>query len=318
MTRPEVPADVAARARDIIEGRVPPVVPRDAATVILLRPAAPSVRSPSPGVEVYMLRRRRSMAFAPGAYVFPGGGVDESDADEEPPCPPGSTASRESGAADCAGLYAGPDSADFGEVIDASPARARALARAAVRETFEESGVLLAGPSRTAVVSDTSGEDWEADRQALAERSVSLAALLARRGLVLRADLLRPWARWITPEAEKLRYDTRFFVAPLPAGQHAAGPCGEADEVAWFRPAEAIAAAEAGEIRLLPPTAVTLRELAAFPDVPAILAARRRITPRQPRVVLGSGTSGSGQPGGRSGTQMRAWLAMPEDTEGQE
>jgi 8-oxo-dGTP pyrophosphatase MutT (NUDIX family) len=316
VSRLEVPANVAARAWDIREGRVPPAQPRDAATVILLRPAAPlapsSSRPAPPGTEIYMLRRKRSMAFAPGAYVFPGGCVDESDADEGPPG---------SGAAG----WAGPDPARLGRALGVPPARARALVRAAVRETFEESGVLLAGPSRTTVVSCNQGEDWEADRRALAERSLSLAGLLARRGLVLRADLLRPWARWVTPEAEELRYDTRFFVAPLPAGQRAAGPCGEADEVAWVRPAAAITAAEAGEIRLLPPTAATLRELAAFPDVPAILAARRRITPRQPRVILGdwlpgapgapgaAGAGGCGGPKVREGPGVRAWLAMPED-----
>jgi 8-oxo-dGTP pyrophosphatase MutT (NUDIX family) len=226
-----------------------------------------------------MLRRLQTMAFAAGAYVFPGGSVDESDTD--------------SGHG-----WAGPAPGDFAGALGLPPEEAQALVRAAVRETFEECGVLLAGPSADAVVSDTSGDDWQADRQALASGSVSLAELLARRGLVLRADLLRPWARWITPEAEPRRYDTRFFTAPVPPAQRAMGGTGEADEAAWLRPAAAIAAAGAGQLVLLPPTAITLRELSAFADVPAIFAARRRVIPKQPRVVF---------------TDGHAWLDLPDE-----
>ena len=270
LTRLPVPGQIAARAVGILEGRLTPVVPCDAATVMLLRAAGTGPPSSPRPAEVYLLRRLQSMAFAPGAYVFPGGCVDESDADG-------------------GHGWAGPEPAELGPVLGLPPERAGALIRAAVRETFEESGVLLAGPTADSVVADTSGDDWAADRQALADRSVSLAGLLARRGLVLRADLLRPWARWITPEAERRRYDTRFFTAVLPAGQLAAGGTGEADQAAWLRPAAAIAAAEDGELTLLPPTAITLRELAAFPDVPAILAVRRRIIPRRPAVIFADG-----------------------------
>ena len=76
--------------------------------------------------------------------------------------------------------------------------------------------MLLAGPSADSVVADTTGEDWEADRRALLDRSLSLAEMLARRGLVLRSDLLRPWSRWITPVIEERRFDARFFAAALP------------------------------------------------------------------------------------------------------
>ena len=270
LTRLPIPGQIAARAAGILEGRLTPAVPRDAATFMLLRAAGAGPPSSPRPAEVYMLRRLQSMAFAPGAYVFPGGCVDESDADG-------------------GHGWAGPEPAELGPVLGLPPERAGPLIRAAVRETFEESGVLLAGPTADSAVADTSGDDWAADRQALADRSVSLAGLLARRGLVLRADLLRPWARWITPEAEQRRYDTRFFAAALPAGQLAAGGTGEADQAAWLRPADAIAAAEDGKLALLPPTAITLRELAAFQDVPAILAARRRIIPRRPAVIFADG-----------------------------
>src|SRR5262249_32344652 len=116
---------------------------------------------------------------------------------------------------------------------------------AAVRETFEEAGILLAGiPDEELVVPE--GPDWDADRAALTAGELSLAELLARRGLVLRADLLTPWARWITPLAEPRRFDTRFFAAALPAGQTVVGHAAEADQIAWLRPADGLAAAPRG------------------------------------------------------------------------
>jgi 8-oxo-dGTP pyrophosphatase MutT (NUDIX family) len=150
---------------------------------------------------------------------------------------------------------------------------------AAVRETFEESGVLLAGHTPGDVVGDTTAEDWETDRKALINRTLSFSQFLQRRALVLRADLLRPWAHWITPESEPRRYDTRFFVAALPEGQLTRDVSGEADRVAWVRPSEAVAAVDRGEMAMLPPTYVTLRDLAEFRTVDDALAAaeRRRI-----------------------------------------
>ena len=276
-----LPPHFAARARDVLDGTVAPVTPRDAATVMLLRPlpggAQPDGADGS-GVQVYMLRRRSSMAFAPGAYVFPGGSVDASDEDDSV-------------------AWAGPDAAEWGRLLDAPAPLARVLICAAVRETFEESGVLLAGPDAQTVVARTGDEAWEADRRALLAGSLSLAGLLRHRGLVLRSDLLRPWARWITPVTEERRYDTRFFAAALPAGQHARDVSGEADETAWLEPGAALAAARRGEIALFPPTAVTLGELRACGQVQAALAARRRITALIPEVYLANGA---------------AWLTVPD------
>ena len=234
------------------------------------------------GAEVFLLRRTRALEFAPGACVFPGGSVDERDADP---------AVAEEG-------WVGPAPADLGHLLGISADRARALVCAAVRETFEESGVLLAGPSPTELVPDSAV--LVQDRHRLLDGSLSLGELLRRHGLVLRADLLTPWARWITPEISPRRFDTWFFAAALPDGQlaglAAAGP-GEADSGTWWRPSAALEAARAGEITLLPPTAVTLAELAAHADIAGVLAERRVITPLMPTVVV---------------EEERTWLAMPQ------
>jgi 8-oxo-dGTP pyrophosphatase MutT (NUDIX family) len=277
-SRIRVPRGMADRAREFAEAGLRPAVPRDAATVILVRPGPGDS-----GVEVFLLRRTRALEFAPGACVFPGGSVDERDAD------PAITGDG----------WVGPSPAEFGQLLGIAEDRARALVCAAVRETFEESGVLLAGPSRGELVRDSAIQD----QHALLEGALSFGDLLSRRGLALRADLLTPWARWITPEISPRRFDTWFFAAALPPGQLAglagAGP-GESDSGIWWQPAAALEAARAGQITLLPPTAVTLAELAAYQDVAGILGERRVITPLMPTVVV---------------EDERAWLAMPQATE---
>lgn len=261
-----LPAGAGRALAGIAGGHRGPAAPRDASSVLLLRPAAGGAS----GSEVFLLRRARSMAFAPGASAFPGGSVDPRD-----------------GAGEVA--WAGPGAAAWGERLGAPPGLARALVCAAVRETFEETGVLLAGPDGATLVADTSGADWEADRQALLDRSLSLAALLHRRGLVLRTDLLRAWARWVTPEAEPRRYDTRFFAAALPPGQRTRHVGGEADQVAWWHPAAALQAARERKLALLPPTAVCLAQLDASGGVEEALAASRDLAPVRPEVVAAGG-----------------------------
>ncbi len=264
VNRLRLPDTFAEQARDVIEGRVEEARARDAATVVILRD------HPQRGLQVFMLRRAASMAFAPGAYVFPGGSVDPRDAD------------RTIG-------WAGPDPAAWGVAFGADETLAGELVRAAVRETFEESGVLLAGPTPDSVIDDTRGDDWEADRQALIDRTLSFADLLDRRGLVLRSDLLRPWAHWITPVIETKRYDTRFFMAAIPPGQRARDVSTEADRVAWLSPGDAVERARAGELTLLPPTIVTLLELTAYDSVAAVLATERDIAPRLPEAAIVDG-----------------------------
>ncbi|MBZ5736324.1 NUDIX hydrolase [Nocardioides sp. TRM66260-LWL] len=241
-----LPDPVAALAREFADGLREPVEPRDAATVVLLRPGAD-------GEPVtYLLRRHVTMDFAGGMAVFPGGGVDRRDFDAEVG-------------------WAGPSPAAWAERLGCSEELARALVCAAVRETFEESGVLLAGPSPDAVVADTTGEEWEADRVALEGRALSLTALLVRRGLVLRTDLLGVWDAWLTPEFEPRRYRTWFFVARLPEGQVTRDVSSESTSVVWMPAAEAASAAEAGSLALMPPTYLTCLEIGAFGSVDAVL-----------------------------------------------
>jgi len=241
-------AGMVDTVKRLASGETQPTEPRHAATVILTRDGAD-------GPEVYLLRRKATLAFAAGAFVFPGGSIDPRD--EE--------------VADSA--WVGPPPSRWADLLSSDERLARALVCAAVRETFEESGVLLAGADADSVVADTSGDDWEADRLALLDRSLSLAELLRRRGLALRADLLRAWAHWLTPEVEPKRFDTRFFVAALPQGQRTRHVGGEADRVTWLRPVDALAGAERGEMMLMPPTIAALTDLADFADIAAILAA---------------------------------------------
>ncbi|MBW8482897.1 NUDIX hydrolase [Actinomadura sp. PM05-2] len=255
------------------DGTFTPAAARHAATVVVLRDR------PGGGVQAFMLRRVSSMAFAPGAYVFPGGSVDPRDGEGELG-------------------WSGPAPEAWGEAFAASPTLARELVCAAVRETFEETAVLLAGPTGGTVVDDTRGDDWEADRRALLDRSSSFGGFLARRGLVLRSDLLRPWAHWITPAIEPKRYDTRFFVAAMPAGQRARDVSTESDHAAWVDPADAVAKAKAGEWFLLPPTIATLAELAGYATVADVLAAPREIVVHEPTGAIIDG---------------EAYLVLPED-----
>jgi 8-oxo-dGTP pyrophosphatase MutT (NUDIX family) len=257
-----LPADLLDRARAFLRGGLDVAGTRDAATVVLLRDG----RGGS-GLEVYLLRRATTMAFAAGQHVFPGGSVDPRDGDRSP-------------------AWAGQSASAWGESLGCDSTMGRALVCAAVRETFEESGVLLAGPSADAVVADTTSAAWEADRRALLDRSESLGELLERRGLVLRSDLLRPWAHWITPEFEPRRFDTRFFVAAVPAGQLARDVSGEADQAVWMSVAGAVGGFGSGTLPMLPPTIVALRELAAYDTVDEVLAEEMTVTPWMPRAVL--------------------------------
>lgn len=249
-----MPPEVSERARALLEGAWQPPPVRDASTVVLLRDAA--------GLETFLMRRASTMAFAAGMYVFPGGRIDASDADID--------LSWAEGSLDPARMTA-------------TSQQARGLIVGAVREVFEETGVLLAIDERGRPPEEDA--DWEADRAAVAESSPALAEVLARRRLRLDPGLLPLWTHWVTPEIESKRYDVRFFVAAVPPGQRVRDVSGEADHVRWVSPGTALHDYSRGELPMLPPTVATLADLAALPDVAAVLAsaAERDVRPLMPR-----------------------------------
>jgi len=244
-----LPEKVVGLAREYEDGTRTPVEPRDAATVILVAPAP----EPGAGPAVYYLRRQVTMDFAGGMVVYPGGGVDPRDFDATV-------------------AWAGPSPAAWAQRLGCDEETARALVCAAVRETFEESGVLLAGASEGEVVADTTGADWEADRVALETRELAMTDFLTRRGLVLRTDLLGVWDAWLTPVFEPKRFRTWFFVARLPEGQVTRDVSTESSEVTWLPARDAVDQAEAGTLAMMPPTYLTSMEVGGYDDPDAVMA----------------------------------------------
>jgi 8-oxo-dGTP pyrophosphatase MutT (NUDIX family) len=238
----------------------PPLTPRPAATVMLVRDSAE-------GIAVFLMRRHSRMEFAAGVMVFPGGGVDDRDRNAEI-------------------AWAGPPPQWWAGRFGIEPDLAEALVCAAARETFEESGVLFAGPAddRGGIVGDASV--YRDSRHELASGTLSFADFLRRENLVLRSDLLRPWANWVTPEAERTRrYDTYFFVGALPEGQRADGENTESDHAGWTTPRAAIDDFAAGRNFLLPPTWTQLDSLAGR-TAADVLAVERQIVTVQPLLEM--------------------------------
>lgn len=226
----------------------PPVTPRDAATVVLLRD------TPA-GYEVFLVRRHAKSGFMGGATVFPGGKLDEQDRD-----------------ARILARVRGRASAEAARVLDEldMPERALALFVAAIRETFEEAGVLLAEVARP---------DAIAAERARLEQGASFADVLDALGAELRLDWLVPLSRWVTPAVEPRRFDARFFLTRIPPGQTAARDARETTEAHWLSPADALAHDLADRILLPPPTLRTLENLSVHAAIDDALEAARRGTP---------------------------------------
>jgi 8-oxo-dGTP pyrophosphatase MutT (NUDIX family) len=240
-----------------------PIVPRDSATVIVLREAG--------SLEVFMLERHIKSDFAGGAYVFPGGTVDASDRD--------------------------PALVDLVDGCDALTARTaedadlvRALAVCAIRETFEEAGILLA---RHADGTPVRLDDpvWNDKRKALANREIDAVSLAKETGIRYAADLLRFWQRWVTPVFAPRRYDTRFFVAVMPQGQSPLHDDVETTASTWVKPADAIARGRSGELVIIFPTRKTLESLERYASASAVFEASRErpVDPVLPRFVMEDG-----------------------------
>ena len=241
-----------------------PLPVRPAATVMLVRDTVESI-------EVFLMRRHAAMQFAAGMTVFPGGGVDDRDRD-------GDLLGN--------GAWYGPGADWWAERFGIEADLAEALVCAAARETFEESGVLFAGPADDpdGIVADASV--YHQARAALEDRSLSCAEFLRGEKLVLRADLLRPWSNWVTPKEERTRrYDTYFFVGALPQGQRADGENTESDQAGWARPESAIEDFAEGRALLLPPTWSQLDSLTGR-TVEEVLGLERQIAKVQPKLTV--------------------------------
>jgi 8-oxo-dGTP pyrophosphatase MutT (NUDIX family) len=217
--------------------------PRDAATLILLRDSD----RPSGGIEVLLLQRHARSAFLPGAHVFPGGVVEEADYGPEM-------------AALCQGISFDQAHRIIKDI--SPPEKSLGFFVAAVREAFEESGILLAH-----------GQISIDERQMMrlggyrAEVHANPSIFVSRlrdEDLKLATDTLFYFAHWITPEALPIRFDARFFVAAVPSGQEASPDGKETVEARWISPRNALAEHQMGRLKLAPPTFHSLGELAGF------------------------------------------------------
>jgi 8-oxo-dGTP pyrophosphatase MutT (NUDIX family) len=233
--------------------------PRRASTVMLVRDGAS-------GPEVFMQRRVAGMAFAASMMVFPGGGVDVRDAEADLP-------------------WSGPTPEEWARRLGCSPAEARMFVAAAVREVFEECGVLLASGASGGPLADVSGDAWRRVRDDLESRAVSLHDVLVEHDLVLRSDLVVAKAHWLTPVFEPRRYDTWFFAALVPPGQVADGDTTEADHADWFVPAELLRAYADGSALMLPPTVMCVEEVGAAASASDFITHSERLPLIMPEVV---------------------------------
>jgi 8-oxo-dGTP pyrophosphatase MutT (NUDIX family) len=216
------------------------VEPREAATVMLVRDC--------PALEVFMLRRSLRSVFVGGAYVFPGGAVDPADRDPA-----------------LLAAVAGIDAADAARRLRLDDALGFWVA--AIRESFEEAGVMLARHAATderLVLDLGAPSELDADRRALIAGDRSLLEIITARGLALDGGALAPFARWITPPGAPRRYDTWFFVAPAPAGHVYEHDDEETIASVWVRPADALEQARLKEIELIYPTFRCLQALSHF------------------------------------------------------
>jgi len=250
----------------------PPVATRDAATVLALRDTGD-------GPQVFMVRRDSRLGFLGGAHVFPGGALDERDC--------------EAAATD---VLCGIEGVGELARVHSDPARARGLLMAAVRELFEESGILLARDA------SHQGNDWidldqagprserlKAGRAELSSRGGDFAAMIRAEALRVDVSGLRFFAHWITPEREKKRFDTRFFLARAPEHQSARHCEVESSAGEWITPRLALSRYRQREIELVPPTIASLERVRDFESVDAALNAftNADIPCIRPKIQLG-------------------------------
>jgi len=242
-----------------------PPTPQEAASIIVARDAVA-------GLEVLLLQRHPKSRFSPGAFAFPGGRLEAADA------APGIEAR-------CRGLGRGEAAKQLPDVKP--PERAIGFWVTALRELFEEAGMLLAYGPDARPLSAASLEDLRVERTRSREDSAAFGRLLTERHLALATDHVGYWAHWITPEERPIRYDTRFFVAAAWVDQIAEPDGLEMVAARWIRPVDALAGHAASELVLPLPTQRILASLAEHGDVGAILRAAgdRDIRSIRPRII---------------------------------
>jgi 8-oxo-dGTP pyrophosphatase MutT (NUDIX family) len=250
---------------DVKEATPKPAVPMPSATVTI-------VRNASRGIEVLMMKRNLKSGFVPGMYVFPGGGLDDTD-----------LLFKNNNLCNC--------------LDDASASGALGLACdglaywvAAIREAFEESGLLLARDEAGTVVSLTDpkiAQRFTDHRRQLNAGTEVFPTLLQTENLQLAADQLTYFAHWITPVGLPRRYDTRFFMAEAPAGQEPLQDERETIAATWVSPGEALSLHQRGEFEMRTPTVRTLESFADYDNVANLrrgLAAKRDVRVILPRI----------------------------------
>ena len=256
-------------------------MPRDAATVILVRQGA------ADPLEVFFMRRNRNQSFMAGAFVFPGGALDPGDCDEQllDLCE-----MREEKMCDLLHEPLLPQSL------------ARGLFMAAIRETFEEAGVLLASRSGGGLQDlrvPQMNARFSAYRGPMQAKEITIKEMAVREGIRLTPEILLPYAHWITPETVTKRFDTRFFLTRVPQGQEPVHDNTELTASAWMTPSKALEEHAAGRILLMPPTLMIVTEMGAFRSVEELLAAAAggSVLPILPQAFKGAdGTHGLKMP----------------------
>ena len=242
-----------------IEEPETPAIPRDSATVIVVRDAAR-------GLEVFMLERHLDSDVLGGAYVFPGGTVDKADRDHS-----------------LVEFVAGVDD----DLHRALGNDALALIVCAIRETFEEAGILLAHHEDGRPVT-LDNPRWMDLRARLNAREITARDVAVEGGIRFAGNLLRYWHRLCTPVQAPKRYDTRFFVAMIPDGQQPLHDDVETTASRWVRPQDAIDAGKDGTLSIIYPTRKTLESIARYETAADLFRAAngRRAEPITPRIVM--------------------------------
>ena len=231
---------------------------KDAATVILIRPSKPG------DWEIFLARRHQNQTFMAGAYVFPGGQLEEADSDPQ--------LENYIKTADVFDPYRLLQDSNLpGE-------KARGFFIAAIRETFEEAGILLGGKTTGNFVSfhdEKVLKRFNDYRHQLNASQITLEEIARKENIFLFPDTLIPYSHWITPEFEKKRFSTRFFLAKLPLCQTPVADAMELTESLWVTPQEALEMNRRKEIILMPPTFKTIEELSAFRDIDELFSAAK-------------------------------------------